>query len=110
MHFRIEKVYDYAQASTVPSFRWDAGPAQIISYELMLSSAILPLRNVKVTVPDVVGVQVNVDDLPAVTVKPGVVVGGFDVDPDCAATATSRHPRTESGVTRILSVATECLK
>ena len=91
MHLRIEEnVYDYSQASTVPSFRLDAGP----------------LRNVKVTVPDVVGVQVNVDDLPALTVKPGEVVGGFDVDPDCAATATSRHPITESGVIRILKVAT----
>ena len=58
--------------------------------------------------PDVVGVQVNVDDFPAVTVKPGGVVGGFDVDPDCAATAASRHPITESGVNRILKIVTEC--
>ena len=54
--------------------------------------------------PDVVGVQVNVDDFPAVTVKPGGVVGGFDVDPDCAATAASRQPITESRVNRILEV------
>lgn len=51
--------------------------------------------------PDVVLVQVNVDDVPAVTVKPGGVVGGFDVDPDCAATATSRLAMTEIGETRI---------
>ncbi len=62
-----------------------------------------PLRNVKVTVPDVVGVQVKVDDLPAVTVKPGVVVGGFEVDPDCAATAASRHAMIESGAMRIMN-------
>ena len=50
----------------------------------------------------------NVDDLPAVTVRPGAVVGGFDVDPDCAATATSRHAIAERGETRILKVATDC--
>lgn len=81
----------YTQASTVPLFKSLAGP----------------LRNVRVTVPEVVGVQVNVDDVPAVTVKPGEVVGGFDVDPDCAATASSRHAMTESGEMRILNVATE---
>ena len=55
--------------------------------------------------PEVVGVQVNVDDLPAVTVKPGGVVGGFDVDPDCAAIAVSRHATIESDEMRISRVA-----
>lgn len=68
-----------------------------------------PLRNVKVTVPDVVGIQVNVEELPAVTVSPTGVVGGFDVAPDCAATAVNRHAMTESGKMCILSVATERL-
>ncbi len=68
-----------------------------------------PLRNVKVTVPDVVGVQVKVDDLLAVTVKPGGVVGGLEVDPDCAVTAASRHAITESGAMRIMNVATNYL-
>lgn len=66
-----------------------------------------PLRNVKVTVPDVVGVQVNVDDFPTVTVKPCEIVGGFDVDPDCAATAASRLAIMDSGAMRILNVATK---
>ena len=79
----------YAQASTVPLFKSLAGP----------------LRNVSVTVPEVVGVQVNVDEVPAVTVKPGGVVGGFDVGPDCAATAAIMHATTESGEMRILNVA-----
>ena len=68
-----------------------------------------PLRNVKVTVPDVVGVQVNVEELPAMTVSPTGVVGGFDVAPDCAATAANRHAMTESGKMCILSVAPERL-
>lgn len=85
-------MWEYAQASTVPRFKLLAGP----------------LRNVKVTVPDVVGVQVNVDDEPAVTVKPGGVVGGFDVGPDCAATVARRHATTESGEMRMLDFATEC--
>ena len=83
----------YAQATTVPLFKSLAGP----------------LRNVKVTVPDVVGVHVNVAEPPAVTVKPWEIVGGFDVDPDCAAIAVKRHATMESGATRILNVATECL-
>ena len=88
--FRVEdNEFEYAQASTVPLFK---------SFEL-------PLRNVRVTVPEVVGVHVNVDDVPAVTVKPGGVVGGFDVDPDCAATAASRHATIESGKMRILKNA-----
>lgn len=82
----------YSQASTIPLFK----------------SLVGPLRNVRVTVPEVVGVQVNVDEVPAVTVKPGRVVGGFDVGPDCAATAASRHAIRESGATRILNIATEC--
>ena len=49
----------------------------------------------------------NVDDLPAVTFKFGGVVGGFEVGPDCAATAVSRHATIESGATRILSGGTE---
>lgn len=81
----------YAQASTVPLFRLSEGP----------------LRNVNVTVPDVVGVQVNGDELPAVTVRPGEVVGGFDVAPVCAATAASRPAITESAAIRIVNVATE---
>lgn len=83
---------EYAQASTVPLFKLLAGP----------------LRNVKVTVPDVVGTQVKVDDEPAVTLKPGRIVGGFDVGPDCAATVASRHATTESGDMRILNSAKEC--
>ena len=66
-----------------------------------------PLRNVKVTVPDVVGVQVNVDDFPAATVKPCEIVGGFDVDPVCAPTAANRLAIMDSGAMRILNVATE---
>lgn len=85
-------MWEYAQASTVPLFKSLEGP----------------LRNVRVTVPEVVGVQVNVDDVPAVIVKPGGVFGGFDVDPDCAATAASRHATIESGEMRILNVAAEC--
>lgn len=85
-------MWEYAQASTVPLFKSLAGP----------------LRKVRVTVPEVVGVHVNVDDVPAVTEKPGEMVGGFDVGPDCAATAVSRHATTESGEMRILNVATEC--
>ena len=50
----------------------------------------------------------NVDDLPAVTVKPGGVVGGFEVDPDCAAAAANRYATIESGAMRIVNVATEC--
>lgn len=93
MQFRDEdNVCEYAQASTVPLFKSLAGP----------------LRKVRVTVPEVVGVQVNVDDVPAVTVEPPEIVGGFAVDPDCAATAASRHATTESGEMRILIVATEC--
>ena len=42
-------------------------------------------------------------------VKPGVVVGGFDVDPDCAATAAIRHATIESGEMRIMNVATRML-
>lgn len=80
------------EASTVPLFKLLAGP----------------LRNVKVTVPDVVGTQVKVDDEPAVTLKPGRIVGGFDVGPDCAATVASRHATTESGDMRILNSAKEC--
>ena len=59
--------------------------------------------------PEVVGFQVNVDDLPAVTVKPGGVVGGFDVDPDCAAIAVNRHATIESDEMRILIVAKRML-
>lgn len=81
------------EASTVPLFKSSAGP----------------LRNVRVTVPDVVGVQVNVDDVPAVTVKPGGVFGGFDVDPDCAATAASRHATIERRDTRILMLQQNAL-
>ena len=65
------------------------------------------LRNVRVTVPEVVGVQVNVDDMPAVTVKSGGVVGGFDVDPVCAATAVNKHATIESGENLILNIATK---
>ena len=83
-------VKKYAQATTVPLFKSFEGP----------------LRNVKVTVPDVVGVHVNVADFPAVTVKPWEIVGGFDVDPDCPATAAKRHAIMESGAMRILNVAT----
>ena len=86
-----DNVWEYAQASTVPLFKSLAGP----------------LRKVRVTVPEVVGVQVNVDDVPAVTVEPPGIVGGFDVGPDCAATAASRHATTESGEMRIFYVATE---
>lgn len=81
------------EAITVPLFRLSEGPS----------------RNVRVTVPEVVGFQVNVDDLPAVTVKPGGVVGGFDVDPDCAAIAVNRHATIESDEMRILSVAKRML-
>ena len=84
-------MWEYAQASTVPLCKSLAGP----------------LRSVRVTVLEVVGIQVNVDGLPAVTRKPGGVVGGFDVEPDCAATAASRHATRESGEIRILNVATE---
>ena len=59
--------------------------------------------------PEVVGVQVNVDDVPAVTVKPGGVFGGFDVDPDCAAIAVSRHATIASAEMRILNVAKRML-
>ena len=62
----------------MPLFRLDAGP----------------LRRVSVMVPEVVGVQVNLVAVPAETVNPGGVVGGFDVDPDCAAAAASRHATT----------------
>ena len=65
------------------------------------------LRNVRVTVPEVVGVQVKVDDMPAVTVKPGRVVGGFDVDPVCAATTANKHATIKSGENLILNVATK---
>lgn len=51
----------------------------------------------------------KVDDVPAVMVKPGGVVGGFDVDPDCAATAAIRHATIESGEMRIMNVATRML-
>ena len=92
VHFSNEdKVLKYAQASTVPMFKLFEGP----------------LRNVKVTVPDVVGVQVKVDGFPAVTVKPCGIVGGFDVGPDCAATAANRHAIKVSGAMRILNVATD---
>ena len=49
----------------------------------------------------------NVDDMPAVTVKPGGVVGGFDVDPVCAATAANKHATIKSGENLILNVATK---
>ena len=52
----------------------------------------------------------NVDDLPAVTVKPDEIVGGFDVGPDCAATAASRYETIESGAMRILNVVAKKLK
>lgn len=75
----------------------------------MFKSLAGPLRNVRVTLPDVVGFQVKVDDVPAVTVKSGGVVGGFDVDPDCATTAAIRHATIESGEMRIMNVATRML-
>ena len=84
-----EKLCNYAQTSTIPLFKF----------------FVSPLRRVNVTVPDVVGVQVNVDDWPAVTVNPGGVVGGFDVDPDCAATAATRHATVERRATRMLNFA-----
>ena len=68
-----------------------------------------PLRNVKVTVPDVVGVHVNVAESPAVTVKPWETVGGFDVDPDCAVIAVKKHAIMESEAMRILIVVKEGL-
>ena len=51
----------------------------------------------------------NVAESPAVTVKPWEIVGGFDLDPDCAAMAVKRHAIMESGAMRILVVATERL-
>ena len=84
-------MWEYTQASTVPLFKSLAGP----------------LRKVRVTGPEVVGVHENVDDSPAVTVKPGGVFGGFDVAPDCAATAAIRHATTEK--MRILNEATRML-
>ena len=74
----------------------------------MFKSLAGPLRKVSVTEPDVVGVHVKVDDVPAVIVKFGGVFGGFDVAPDCAATAAIRHATTESEM-RILSEATRML-
>ena len=87
------QLMEYAQASTIPLFKSLAGP----------------LRNVRLTLPEVVGVQVKVVDVPAVIVKPGGVVGGFDVDPDCAATAAIRHATIESGEMRIMNVTTRKL-
>ena len=65
------------------------------------------MRNVKVTVPDVVGVHVNVAESPAVIVKPSGIVGGFDVFPDCAAIAVKRYAIMKSGEMRIVIVVTE---
>ena len=59
--------------------------------------------------PDVVGVHVNVAESPAVTVKPWEIVGGFDVDPDCAAIAVKKHAIMESRAMRILVVVREGL-
>ena len=52
----------------------------------------------------------NVAESPAVTVKPWEIVGGFDVDPDCAAIDVRRHAIMERGAMRILIVATEDLE
>ena len=55
-----------------------------------------PLRSVKLMGPGLVGFQVKVDGLPAVTMKLDETVGGFAVFPDCAIAAAIRQAIADS--------------
>ena len=68
-----------------------------------------PLRSVRVTGPEVVGVQVRVAGCPAVTIKPDETVGGFGPVPVCATTAASRQARAGKGARRMMTVLDVCL-
>ena len=83
----------YIHAMTVPVFK----------------SLAAPLRNVRVTGPEVVGVQVRVAGCPAVTVKPDETVGGFGPVLVCAMTAASKQARAEMGARRMMMVLDVCL-
>lgn len=60
-----------------------------------------PLRNVNVTVPEVVGVHLKVVDCPAVIMKPGGIIGGLAVEVS-AATAASKQATAASGAKCIM--------
>ena len=63
----------------------------------------------RVTGPEVVGVQVRVAGCPAVTMKPDETVGGFGPVLVCATTAASRHARAEKDARRMMMVLDVCL-
>lgn len=75
----------------------------------LFKSLAAPLRSVRVTGPDVVGVQVRVAGCPAVTMKPDETVGGFGPVPVCATTAASRQARTDKGAIRMMTALDVCL-
>jgi hypothetical protein len=66
-----------------------------------------PLRNVKVTGPDVVGFQVKVAGWPAVIMKLEGTVGRLEVLPLCATAVAIRQARKDSGA-RCMVVAIGC--
>ena len=75
----------------------------------LFKSLAAPLRSVRVTGPDVVGVQVRVAGCPAVTVKPDETVGGFGPVLVCATTAASRQARADKGARRMMTALDVCL-
>ena len=74
----------------------------------LFKSLAAPLRSVRVTGPEVVGVQVRVAGCPAVTIKPDETVGGFGPVPVCATTAASRQASAEKGARRMVTVLDVC--
>ena len=70
----------------------------------LFRSLAAPLRRVSVTGPWVVGFQVKVAGLPAVTMKSEETVGGLALEPVCAATAAMRQARAEKGARRMMVV------
>ena len=75
----------------------------------VFKSLAAPLRSVRVTGPEVVGVQVRVAGCPAVTMKPDETVGGFGPVLVCATTAASKQARAEMGARRMMMVLDVCL-
>ena len=75
----------------------------------VFKSLAAPLRSVRVTGPEVVGVHVRVAGCPAVTVKPDETVGGFGPVLVCATTAASKQARAEIGARRMMTVLDVCL-
>ncbi len=74
----------------------------------VFKSLAAPLRSVRVTGPEVVGLQVRVAGCPAVTIKSDETVGGFGPVLVCATTAVSRQARAEKGARRMMTVLDVC--